>query len=111
MISTWAFKVKASQDDCAGSFNPQLSSFDYEPASRSCSLGPTDSAFRGRGDCLTVCGLNLFDRYLLREWLKMLGLLLAATTGVLMMSALYDNFRDLIQLKAGVDDILSYYLT
>ena len=41
----------------------------------------------------------------------MLGLLLAATTGVLMMSALYDNFRDLIQLKAGVDDILSYYLT
>jgi LPS export ABC transporter permease LptG len=55
--------------------------------------------------------LNLFDRYLLREWLKMLGLLLAATTGVLLMGALYDNFRDLIQLGAAASDILLYYLT
>ncbi len=56
-------------------------------------------------------GLNLFDRYLLREWLKWLVLLLAATTGVLMMGALYDNFRDFIQLGAGAGAILLYYLT
>lgn len=59
----------------------------------------------------TVPGLNLFDRYLLREWLKMLALLLAATMGVLMMTALYDSFRDLIQLGAGAGDILLYYAT
>lgn len=55
--------------------------------------------------------LNLLDRYLLREWLKMLALLLAATMGVLMMSALYDNFRDLVQVGAGAGDILLYYAT
>jgi lipopolysaccharide export system permease protein len=55
--------------------------------------------------------LNLLDRYLLREWLKMLALLLAATTGVLLMSALYDNFRELIQIGAGTGDILLYYAT
>jgi len=41
----------------------------------------------------------------------MFGLLLAATTGVLMMTALYDNFRDLIQADAGPGDILMYYGT
>ena len=41
----------------------------------------------------------------------MLGLLLIATTGVLMMSALYDNFRELIQLGAGAGEILLYYAT
>ncbi len=41
----------------------------------------------------------------------MLALLLAATMGVLMMSALYDNFRDLIQIGAGAGDILLYYAT
>jgi lipopolysaccharide export system permease protein len=41
----------------------------------------------------------------------MLALLLAATMGVLLMSALYDNFRDLIQLGAGAGDILLYYFT
>jgi lipopolysaccharide export system permease protein len=53
--------------------------------------------------------LNLFDRYLLREWLKMLGLLIAATTGLLLMTALYDTLRDLIQIGVGVVDILEYY--
>ena len=42
---------------------------------------------------------HLIDRYLLGEWLKILGLLLAATMGLLVMQALYDNFRDLIQLE------------
>jgi len=41
----------------------------------------------------------------------MLALLIAATMGVLMMSALYDNFRDLVQLGVGAGDILLYYGT
>ena len=41
----------------------------------------------------------------------MLALLLAATTGVLLMAALYDNFRDLVQLGVGPADILLYYAT
>lgn len=55
--------------------------------------------------------MNLLDRYLLGEWLKMLGLLLAATMGLLLMAALYDNFRDLIQVKANAGDMLLYYST
>ncbi len=53
--------------------------------------------------------MNLFDRYLLREWLKMLGLLIAATTGLLLMTALYDNLRDLIQIGVGAGEIVQYY--
>jgi len=59
--------------------------------------------------CFTGPGLHILDRYLLREWLKMLALLLVATTGILMMGALYDNFRDLIQLGANFSDIVLYY--
>lgn len=55
--------------------------------------------------------MNLLDRYLLAEWLKMLGLLLAATMGLLLMTALYDNLRDFIQLGVGSGDILLYYAT
>ncbi|MBL9214450.1 MAG: LptF/LptG family permease [Opitutaceae bacterium] len=55
--------------------------------------------------------MNLLDRYLLAEWLKMLGLLLAATMGLLLMTALYDNLRDLIQVGADGGDILMYYAT
>jgi lipopolysaccharide export system permease protein len=55
--------------------------------------------------------MNLFDRYLLSEWLKMLGLLLAATMGLLLMAALYDDFRDLREVGAPAADIVLYYLT
>jgi lipopolysaccharide export system permease protein len=55
--------------------------------------------------------MNLLDRYLLGEWLKMLGLLLAATMGLLLMAALYDNFRDLRQVGAGLGDMLLYFGT
>lgn len=55
--------------------------------------------------------MNLFDRYLLGEWLKMLGLLLAATMGLLLMAALYDEFRDLIQVGANGGEILMYFAT
>lgn len=55
--------------------------------------------------------MKLLDRYLLAEWLKMLGLLLAATMGLLLMAALYDDFRDLIQVGASFGDISLYYVT
>lgn len=55
--------------------------------------------------------MNLLDRYLLGEWLKMLGLLLAATMGLLLMTALYDDLRDFIQYGAGVGEILLYFGT
>ncbi len=60
--------------------------------------------------CLTPT-LNLIDRYLLAEWLKMLVLLLAATMGMLLMFALYDELHDLIQAGVGLADIMRYYAT
>jgi lipopolysaccharide export system permease protein len=54
--------------------------------------------------------LNLIDRYLLREWLKMLGLVLGATLGLLLMQAMYDDFRDLLQAGAVFVDIVVYYM-
>lgn len=41
----------------------------------------------------------------------MFGLLLGATMGLLLMTSLYDNLRDLIQLGAGTGNILLYYAT
>jgi len=41
----------------------------------------------------------------------MLGLLLAATMGLLLMASLYDNFRDLIEVGASAGDMLLYYVT
>lgn len=53
--------------------------------------------------------VTLLDRYLLREWLKILGLILCATMGLLLMQALYDDFRDLLEINVGFDEILTYY--
>jgi lipopolysaccharide export system permease protein len=55
--------------------------------------------------------LNLLDRYFLGEWLKMLGLLLAATMGLLLLAALYDDFRDLMELRVGFADAALYFGT
>lgn len=41
----------------------------------------------------------------------MLGLILTATMGLLMMTALYDDFRDLIQMGVSAGDIMLYYGT
>lgn len=41
----------------------------------------------------------------------MLGLLLAATMGLLLMAALYDKIPDLIQVGAGAGDMLLYFST
>lgn len=44
--------------------------------------------------------MNTFDRHLLREWLHILGLVLAATIGLLLVQVLYDDFRHLRELGA-----------
>lgn len=45
--------------------------------------------------------LNTFDRHILREWLYMLGLVLAATCGLLILQVLYEDFRDLREFGAS----------
>lgn len=55
--------------------------------------------------------MNVIDRYLLSEWLKILGLILCAMMGLLVMQALYDDFRDLLNAGAAFGDILYYYAT
>lgn len=44
--------------------------------------------------------MNTFDRHLLREWLQILGLVLAAMCGLLLVQVLYDDFRQLRELGA-----------
>lgn len=44
--------------------------------------------------------VNTFDRHLLREWLQILGLVLAAMCGLLLVQVLYDDFRQLRELGA-----------
>lgn len=39
--------------------------------------------------------VNTFDRHLLREWLQILGLVIAVTCGLLLLQVLYDDFRNL----------------
>lgn len=55
--------------------------------------------------------MTVFDRYILKEWLKILGLIMGATMGLMMIQALYDDFRDLINLGVNTSDILLYYAT
>ena len=53
--------------------------------------------------------MPVIDRYILREWLKILGLIICATSGPLLILAIYDNFRDLIDTGTGFGEILLYY--
>ena len=53
--------------------------------------------------------LKILDRHILGEWLKILGLVLTATIGLLLMQEMYDDFRDLLDAGAGTVDIIVYY--
>jgi lipopolysaccharide export system permease protein len=53
--------------------------------------------------------LNLLDRHLLREWLKIFGLLLVATLGLLLLQAAYDDLSGLIEQGAKVADVVVYF--
>ncbi|MEX2044393.1 MAG: LptF/LptG family permease [Opitutus sp.] len=52
--------------------------------------------------------MNTFDRHLLREWLQILGLVLAATCGLLLLQVLYDDFRELRDLGARGSVLWTY---
>ncbi|MEY4489919.1 MAG: hypothetical protein RIQ79_2427 [Verrucomicrobiota bacterium] len=54
--------------------------------------------------------MPLLDRYVLREWLGILGLVLAATLGLLVMHALYEDLEDLLALGANASEVLAYSL-
>jgi lipopolysaccharide export system permease protein len=53
--------------------------------------------------------VTTLDRHILGEWLKILGLVLAAAVGLLLMQELYDDFRDLLDRDAGLLEIARYY--
>jgi lipopolysaccharide export system permease protein len=56
--------------------------------------------------------LNTYDRHLLREWLSILGLVLGATIGLMLVQVLYDDFRALRDLGArGVDMWMYFFVT
>ncbi len=53
--------------------------------------------------------MPIIDRYLLREWLKILGLVLCATMGLLLMQAMYEDFRDLLEDGASLKEVVVYF--
>ena len=53
--------------------------------------------------------MTVIDRYILREWLKILGLIVCATIGPLLILEIYDHFRELIDTGTGLGEILLYY--
>jgi lipopolysaccharide export system permease protein len=55
--------------------------------------------------------LNTFDRHLLREWLHILGLVLAAMCGLLVVSVMYDDFQSLRELGARGSMFWRYLIT
>ena len=65
-----------------------------------CSEAARSSALDSLARLPFIRAVNTFDRYLLREWLQILGLVLAATCGLLLVQVLYDDFRDLRDLGA-----------
>jgi len=50
-------------------------------------------AFRKARRSLSSAAVNTFDRHLLREWLKILGLVLVGTCGLLLVQVMYDDFQ------------------
>jgi lipopolysaccharide export system permease protein len=55
-----------------------------------------------------LSGVNTFDRHLLREWLQILGLVLATTCGLLLIQVLYDKFQTLREIDANIWEIWEY---
>lgn len=47
-----------------------------------------------------IAALNTFDRHLLKEWLQILGLVMAAICGILVLQVMFDDFRELREFGA-----------
>ena len=54
--------------------------------------------------------MNLLDRYVLREWLKILALAMGATIGLIIVQTLVGDLRDLLDHGASLGDTLLYIL-
>ncbi len=54
--------------------------------------------------------MSTLDRYLFGEWIKVFGLAMGATLGVLILEDMYDDLGDLLGYGAGFGDIIRYYL-
>lgn len=52
--------------------------------------------------------MNLLDRYILREWLKILALAMGATLGLILMQTLYEDLHELIEHGATFADMIMY---
>lgn len=52
--------------------------------------------------------MTLIDRHILREWLGILVLVLAATLGLLVMHSLYDELEDLLREGAAAGEVVAY---
>lgn len=61
------------------------------------------------GNRVAVINLKIVDCYILREWLKVFGLCLVVTMGLLVLNDMYSNFSDLMDYQAGLAQILRYY--
>ena len=59
---------------------------------------------------VSSAGLNTFDRHLLREWFRILGIVLLATTGLMFVQVLFDDFQKLRDLGARGLDLWMYVL-
>ncbi len=53
--------------------------------------------------------VQILERHILGEWLKILGLVLATAIGMLLLAKMYDDFRDLVSDGAGAADVIAYY--
>jgi lipopolysaccharide export system permease protein len=62
----------------------------------------------GRVRAIKTSPLNLLDRYILREWLKILALAMGATLGLITMQTLYDDLQDLIEHGATFADMVMF---
>ncbi len=58
-----------------------------------------------------MAALNTFDRHLLREWLQILGIVVAATCGLLLVQVCYDDLRSLREAGAGGLELWGYFFT
>ncbi len=52
--------------------------------------------------------MNTFDRYLLREWLQIIALVLAALLGLLMVQVMYTDLPPLLSAGASFSEIIVY---
>jgi len=78
------------------------------PPSTAVFVGLRSDIAKEAGGLLITDKLNLLDRYVLREWLKTLGLAMGATLGLIVMQTLFDDFRELIDRGASWGDTLLF---